>query len=109
MHILSWWTPSPVNVLQVVDSSSDSGEISLRLEPCWTSMPGPIYSPDSQESEYPGDCSLSVSIPPSLSLSLSPHIPFKSTSQPRALSFRCPGSTEIPKDCSALDSFSLIP
>lgn len=54
------------------------------------------------------ETALCLSLPPSLFL-YSPPTPLESTSQPRALSFRCPGITEILKDCSVLDSFSLFP
>lgn len=63
MHAESWWTPSPVDMLQVMDSPSDSGEISLGqcLELCWASVCGLTCSPDSQLGPgTPGDCSFSL-------------------------------------------------
>ena len=79
---------SPNDVLQVTDSPSDYGEISLYqcLELCWASAPGPIHSPDSQLGPgTPGDCSFSLFFLTSLRPLPSPRISISG----------CLGCTEI--------------
>lgn len=99
----SWWTPSPVDVLQIVNSPSDSGEISLCqcLELCWASMPGPIHSPESPlVPGTPGDRSFSPFFLTSLRPLPSPGISISG----------CPGCTEIfPLPCIPGTKEKLLP